>query len=189
MPKSWASKIENMQTTIFDPSIANLFFSDNAANAEIMGLEGDVTWGPAEIPGLTVSGAFSILDTEITEVLTPTDDVVKGSELAYAPSFQGNLRARYEWDVNPEYTAYVQPQLIYSADSRSDIIEINAADLDSYTTLAFRTGLVTDQWSVELFAENLTNEAAEISNNFVFDRERVTVMRPRTIGVRFGVQY
>jgi iron complex outermembrane receptor protein len=29
--------IERLQTTIFDPSITNLFFSDNAANAEIMG--------------------------------------------------------------------------------------------------------------------------------------------------------
>ena len=33
--------ISNLQTTIFDPSIVNLFFSDNAANAELKGVEGD----------------------------------------------------------------------------------------------------------------------------------------------------
>ena len=33
--------ISGLQTTIFDPSIANLFFSDNAADADITGLEGD----------------------------------------------------------------------------------------------------------------------------------------------------
>ncbi|PWE17405.1 TonB-dependent receptor [Marinicauda salina] len=182
-------EVERLQTTIFDPSIVNLFFSDNAANAEIMGVEGDFNWAPASIPGLTVAGAFSILDTEITEVLTPTDDVVEGAELAFAPDFQANLRARYEWTAFGDKTAHVQPQLVYSSDSRSDVIEINSAPVDSYTTLGLRTGLSTDRWSVELFGDNLTNEAAELSNNFVFDRERTTVMRPRTFGVRVGVQY
>ncbi len=182
-------EIENLQTTIFDPSITNLFFSDNAANAEVMGVEGDVTWQPAEIPGLTLAGAFSVLDTEITEVLTPTDDVVEGSELAFAPNFQGNLRARYEWAAYNGYTAHVQGQVNITTDSRSDIIEINAADVDGFTSLALSTGLRGEQWRVELYGENLTDTRGEVTNNFVFDRERVTVIRPRTIGVRFGVQY
>ena len=38
----------------------------------------------------TVSGAFSILDTEITDTY-PTNDVIAGEELAFAPSFQGKL--------------------------------------------------------------------------------------------------
>ena len=41
----------------------------------------------------------------------------------------------------------------------------------------------------ELFATNVTNEYAELSNNFVNDRERVTPMRPRTIGVRVGYDF
>jgi len=181
--------IENLQTTIFDPSITNLFFSDNAANAEVMGVEGDFTWAPADIPGLTVSGAFSILDTEITEVLTPTDDVVVGEELAFAPSFQGNLRTRYEWAAYNGYTAHVQGQVNTTTDSRSDIIEINAAEVEGFTTLALSTGLRSEQWRVEVFAENVTDERGEVTNNFVFDRERVTVIRPRTVGVRFGVEF
>ena len=45
------AEIENMQTTIFDPSIANLFFSDNAANAEITGLEADFIFAPNSVTG------------------------------------------------------------------------------------------------------------------------------------------
>jgi len=180
-------EIEGLQTTIFDPSITNLFFSDNAANAEVMGVEGDMIYAPADIPGLTLTGAFSILDTEITEVLTPTDDVVVGSELAYAPSLQLNARARYEWAAMDDKTAYVQGQIVYSGESRSDIIEINAANVDSYATLGLRTGLVADRYSVELFVDNLTNENYELANNFINDRERVTVGRPRPWGVRVGV--
>ena len=182
-------EIENLQTTIFDPSISNLFFSDNAANAEIRGIEGDVTWAPESIQGLTVAGAFSILDTEITEVLTPTNDVVAGSELAFAPGFQANIRARYEWDLANGWLAHAQPQLVHSDDSVSDVIEINKVDLDGYTMAHFSTGVSSDMWRVELFVDNLTDERAEMSNNFVFDRERVTVSRPRTWGVRVGVDF
>ena len=53
--------IEGLQSTVFDPSIVNLFFSDNAADAEITGVEGDFTYY-ADKEGLTVSGAFSMLD-------------------------------------------------------------------------------------------------------------------------------
>jgi outer membrane receptor protein involved in Fe transport len=182
-------EIERLQTTIFDPSITNLFFSDNAANAEIQGLEGEFTWAPADIEGLTVAGAFSLLDTEITEVITPTNDVLVGSELAFAPSMQANIRARYEWSLENGLLAHVMPQIVYTDDSVSDVVEINKAPVDGYTTLSFTTGLTSDQWSVELFANNITDERGELSNNFVFDRERVTIIRPRTIGVRVGVQY
>ncbi|MEM5518184.1 TonB-dependent receptor [Henriciella sp. AS95] len=187
-------EIEGLQTTIFDPNIVNLFFSDNAANAELKGLEGDFTWGPDSMPGLTVAGAFSLLDSEITEVLTPTNDVIVGSELAYAPSYQGNLRVRYEWDLEQEIagqylTAHVMPQLVFSDGSFSDIIEINKAELDSYATLGVTAGVTADKWAAELFVTNLTNEYAALSNDFVFDRERVTPMRPRTIGLRLSYDY
>ena len=155
-------EVERLQTTIFDPSIVNLFFSDNAADAEIRGVEGDVTWAPSSVPGLTVAGAFSFLDTEITRVITPTDDVTAGAELAFAPNVQGNLRARYEWNTNNGWTAHVMPQIIYSDRSRSDVIDINSADLDSYTVLSFSTGIAADQWRVELFADNITKRTRRV---------------------------
>ncbi len=178
--------IEQLQTTIFDPSIVNLFFSDNAANAEVLGLEGSIDWAPASLPGLTVTGSFSILDTEITEVLTPTDDVRKGDSLAFAPEFQTTLRARYHWELGNGLQAHVMPHLAYSDESYSDIIAINRQVVDSWLMLGFTAGVSNNQWSAELFVDNLTNEAAELSNNFVYDRDRVTLARPLTGGVRFS---
>jgi len=187
-------EIENLQTTIFDPSIVNLFFSDNAANAEIQGLEGEFTWAPASVDGLTLAGAFSFLDTEVTEVITPTDDVLLGSELAFAPAYQGNIRARYEWDMERRLAgsslrAHVMPQIVFSDSSFSDIIEINKAEIDGWVTLGATLGVSADKWTAELFGSNLTNEYAELANNFVFDRERVTPVRPRTVGVRVSFSY
>jgi outer membrane receptor protein involved in Fe transport len=187
-------EIEGLQATIFDPSIVNLFFSDNAANAEITGIEGDFTWAPYAVEGLTIAGAFSLLDTEITEVLVPTNDVLEGSDLAFAPAYQGNIRVRYEWDLeqrlgDSSLTAHIMPQIVFSDDSVSDIVEINKGDIDGYVVLGGTLGVTADQWSAELFASNLTNEYAELSNSFQFDRNRVTPMRPRTIGVRVGYDF
>ena len=182
-------EIERLQTTIFDPSITNLFFSDNAANAEILGVEGNVTYAPYSLEGLTLTGAFSVLDTKITEVLTPTNDVIVGGELAYAPNFQGNLRARYEWQVSPDLDAHVQSQVVYSGSSFSDIIEINKAKVNSWTAISASVGVSSQHWSFEVFGENLGNTYGELANNFVYDRHRTTVLRPRTIGVRLGYTY
>ncbi len=181
--------ISNLQTTIFDPSITNLFFSDNAANAEILGLEGDITIAPYAVEGLTISASFSFLDTEITEVLTPTNDVLVGSSLAFAPSFQGNFRARYEFDLSNDWTAHIQPQLTHSGSAATDIIEINRLILDSWTTVGLSAGASTDRYSVEIFGDNLTDSRAQISGNFINDRARITVSRPLTIGARVSFTY
>ena len=179
--------IDNLQTTIFDPSITNLFFSDNAANAEIMGLEGDITWLP-KIAGLTISGGFSFLDTEIKEVLTPTDDVQEGLSLAYAPEMQLSVTARYEWPMG-ELTAHVQGNGTYSDESYSDIILINRDVIDSWSMLGLSAGVRNEEWTLEVFVDNATDERAEIARNYVNDRERVTYARPRTMGARFSLSF
>ena len=181
--------IANLQTTIFDPSITNLFFSDNAANAEIKGVEGDITFAPYTVPGLTISAAFSILDTEITEVLTPTDDVVVGSDLAFAPNFQGNARVRYEFAISDAHDAYIQPQVTYSGSKFTDIIEINKLELDSYFVADLAVGVTGDAWRLEIYGENLFDERAQISGNFVNDRARVVYNRPLTVGMRLGFDF
>ena len=182
--------IERLQTTIFDTSITNLFFSDNAANAEVKGFEGDFIWLPAGIEGLTVAGAFSLLDTEITDVLTPTNDVTSGDSLAFAPDFQGNLRARYEWDFgSSDMIAHVMPGITWSSEAYSDIITINRDKMDSWFMANISAGLSTESWSAEMYISNLTNERAEVARNFVFDRNSVTYVQPRTIGLRLGFNF
>ena len=180
-------EIENLQTTIFDPSITNLFFSDNAADAEIFGIEGDFIWNATA--NLTVSGAFSFLDTEITKVLTPTGDVRKGDELAFAPEFQGNLRARYHWYLDSGMTVHVMPHVSFSAEAQSDVITINNSEIDSWMLAGLTLGVSQGNWSGEIFVDNLFDEEAEMSRNFVNDRERITYARPQTVGVRFSYDF
>jgi outer membrane receptor protein involved in Fe transport len=179
--------IEGLQTTIFDTSIVNLFFSDNAADAEVTGLEADLTWLASE--GLTIRAALSLLDTEVTDVLIPTGDVIEGSELAYAPEVQGNISARYVWETAGGLTAHVMPSISYSAESYSDIIAMNRDKLDSWTLVGITAGVTNDEWMVEAFIDNLTEEEAATGANYVNDRSRFSLARPRTVGMRFSYHF
>lgn len=181
--------IERLQTTIFDPSITNLFFSDNAANAEVMGVEGVVTWLPQSVPGLTIGASFSLLDTEITEVLTPTDDVRKGDSLAFAPEVQFNANARYHWPLSGGLDAQVMYNIAYSDESYSDIIRINRDLIQSWTMMGVSAGVTSDNWGATLYVDNLTDERAELSRNYVNDRPRATYARPRTMGLRLSYKF
>ena len=176
--------VEGLQSTIFDPSIVNLFFSDNAADGDIKGVEGDFTYF-ANKEGLTIAGAFSLLDTELTKKLVPTDDVVVGSDMAFAPGMQFNLRARQEWGMSNGNIGHAQVQLTHSDDSFSDIMEPNKAVQSSYSTIDLRFGISNDDMTAELYIDNVTDERGEISNTFVFDRQRVSYIRPTTVGIRY----
>lgn len=176
--------VSGLQSTIFDPSIVNLFFSDNAADADITGVEGDFIYY-TNIDGLVVSGAFSSLDTEITKSLVPTDDVVVGSDLAFAPGSQANLTVRKEWGMSSGKVGHFQLQMSRSAKSFSDIMAPNKAVQKSNHFLNMRYGMSNDEWNAELYIDNVTDKRAEISNTFVFDRSRLTVIKPRTLGLRY----
>ena len=179
--------VSGLQSTIFDPSIVNLFFSDNAADAEIKGVEGDFMYFTGS--GLILSGAFSLLDTEITKSLVPTGDVVVGSDLAFAPGFQANFTARKEWGTSQGNTGHWQAQVNHSRASDSDIMEPNRAQQDMYTLANIRAGVSNDSWTAEMYIDNITDERAELSNTFVFDRQRIAVIRPLNLGFRYKVKF
>ncbi|MEH6517405.1 MAG: TonB-dependent receptor [Halioglobus sp.] len=181
-------EIEDMQIGIFDTSITNLFFSDNGANAEVTGLEGDLTWVPSSVPGLMLSGGISLLDTEITDSLV-TNFVREGDELAFAPELQATLNARYEWDLAGGNLAHVMSYVSYSDEVNTDIVAANSVTLDSWTLWGATAGISSDQWTAELYVENLTDERAEVSGNAIFNRARVTLARPRTAGLRFTYDF
>ena len=179
--------VSGLQSTIFDPSIVNLFFSDNAADAEIKGVEGDFIYYTET--GLILSGAFFFFFTEITKSLIPTGDIIVGQELAFAPGFQGNISARKEWDLEAGNTGYWQAQFTMSDKSYSDIMAPNRAEQDSYNLLNLRAGITNDDWFAEVYVDNATDERAEISNTFVFDRQRVAIIRPLTVGLRYKLKF
>ncbi len=120
---SFWSEINNLQTSRFDPTNINfLWFADNVGDAEIFGIDGDFSWLATD--NLTINGAFSVLDTEITRLNAELEGIAApvGSELPYAPEFSANLRARYDFDV-PSFAGfnnvrgYVSGAITYTGES------------------------------------------------------------------------
>ena len=68
-------------------------------------------------------------------------------------------------------------------------MEPNKAEQDSYSFANIRAGVSNDSWTSEIYIDNITDERAEISNTFVFDRQRVAVIRPLTVGLRYKLKF
>lgn len=117
------SEISNLQLSRFDPTNINfLWFADNVGDAEITGVDGDFVWLAGE--RLTLSGAFSLLDTEITRLDPELEGIAApvGSELPYSAEFSANVRARYDFDLPSVGAAgdlhgYVTGGLAYTGES------------------------------------------------------------------------
>ncbi|WP_101757877.1 TonB-dependent receptor [Oceanicoccus sp. KOV_DT_Chl] len=178
----------DMQVSRFDPeNVSILTFIENAADSEIFGIEMDAVWVASQ--NLTLFAALSYNDTEITEIKGQAVEIApEGSRLPLTPEFQGNVRARYEWSLNG-YDAYWQLAVQHAGSSYSSIVEEERREQDGYTTSDAAIGLNKDNWNVEFFVENLSDERAELFINNQDDIERITTNRPRTMGMRFSYDY
>jgi outer membrane receptor protein involved in Fe transport len=179
---------EDMQVSRFDPiNVSILTFIDNAADSEIRGIESDLSWLATE--NLSLFAALSYIDTELVSTKSEVIELAPvGSELALTPEFAGTLRARYDWYLD-SMRLYTRAALQYAGDSWSSIVAADRRKQDSYTTMDFAVGTELDNWSVELFVRNLTDERAELFFNTQDDVPRITTNRPRTWGIRFSYDY
>ena len=178
---------DGLQVGITDFSISVITFTTNAADAEIQGFEGDLTWQPNE--NLTIAAAWSLNDTEMTYVPPNVSDIApEGSRLALAPETQYNLSARYLW-TESNLDPYAQIVYSYTSDQYSSIVVDNRFLQNSYNTVDAAFGMHLENWSFELFGENLTDERAELFINSLDTDLRITTNRPRTFGIRVSYDY
>ena len=98
---AYRSEIEDMQVSRYDPlNVAFNYFIENVGDARAQGLEVDFQWLPTQ--ALTLTGAFSVLDTRLKRVNPQLIgvSVPVGADLPLSPKFSGNLRVRYDFPLN-----------------------------------------------------------------------------------------
>ena len=225
----YSTEITDLQVARFDPSnVAFLVFLENVGDAETRGLDVDFMW--AVTGRLTLSGAASILDTELTKINSQLQGVAvpKGSELPLAPSFSGNIRARYDFDFM-NGNAWANAALVYRGETVSGIVgsaefmsdthslaygnnanvsiqeeggtfgtvNTSAGSLpsnsryvnDAATTLNLGLGYGRDNWTAEIFVNNVTSEEGYVVQTAGKFTPESSMMRPRTMGLRFGYSF
>jgi iron complex outermembrane recepter protein len=202
----------NIQITVFDQNISNQTFTTNLLDARIKGVEGDLTWRAT--PEITLNSAFSFNDSELTKyrknttVLRPL-----GGPLALSPKFQFNARLNWEKELASGLRPFANVAFHHVGKSISDVIDNvdiryagpaviyngvavapgqvvspipGAQQLASYNTIAASFGVSKDEWRIEVFGDNLTDERPELYKSGNDGELRTTTSRPRTIGLRFS---
>lgn len=138
------SEIDNLQMSRFDPAnVAFLVFIENVGDAEVSGLDANFSWLATN--NLTIRGAMSFVDNELTRVNPQLEDIVVpvGSRLPWTPEFSGNLQARYHFPLDSlDANAYVRGTVAYTGDSRA-LSTCNAYFIEDVATQVFgnRTSL------------------------------------------------
>jgi outer membrane receptor protein involved in Fe transport len=178
---------DGLQVGITDFDISVITFTTNAADAEIQGFEGDLTWLATD--GLTLAAAWSFNDTEMVRVPPNVSDIAgPGSRLALAPELQYHVSARYDWS-EAKFAPYAQLVYAHTGDQYSSIVVDNRFLQQSYDTVDASFGLQMENWSLEFFGENLTDERAQLFINSLDTDLRITTNRPRTFGVKVRYDY
>lgn len=172
--------------------------TENAANAEVLGLEADITWLANE--RLTINAGVGLLESEykdydanaklVNEATAGLRDVLydaSGESMLRAPDFSAYLSAKYEFQLGE---ANVPLVLTYSYKGEYEFDFVASKETEAMTQDAF--GLLnarisynppSDNWSLSLWANNVTDE--EYFDDIVGNAAgiRGSYGAPRTFGV------
>ncbi|MEQ8736327.1 MAG: TonB-dependent receptor [Rhodospirillaceae bacterium] len=149
----------------------------NASSAEVKGLEIDAAWAPVE--GMNLSAGYSYIDATYGDFKTNSSGaatiaavgnctvVTVGTSLSCEVDRTGNrledvskhslvLGASYERPLVDDINWTISTDVQYQS-NRFDTAD-NIAELQGYWMVDLRLGLVSDNWSVLAFADNLFND-------------------------------
>lgn len=177
---------------------------ENAASAEIKGLEMEFTWLLGEL--FTLQGSATYLDAEFDDYVTtdPFDTVFQqlglidaevdlsqqlaGNSMVNAPEYSGNLSLTLDlplgdsgWQSSSTLTASYKDKVYFSQFNHDELAQ------DAYTTVDANIVLSSpdDQWTINLWGKNLTDEEIYVGT-FILNSSRTNagfLAPPRTYGV------
>jgi len=224
---AYAMRWSNVQYLFFQPQFTgNVTFATNGPSYNIKGAELQFVGRPMD--GLTLQGAATY--NENTEASVPCIMAnianpaghgaavgscitqangqpyanpygVVGGVAAFSPKYQGNLRARYDWNLF-DYGAFVSGGLSYTGgmwNQPANYVSGNGLMIPTttylryyqpgYTTFDAQFGVAKDQWTAQLFGENLGNSHASTFTSSAQWIKSEVPLRPRVIGLKVSFTY
>lgn len=179
----------DQQVTIFDPPIFGITaFTANLAGSEVKGLESDFT--ALLTDSLTLQGAFTFLDGEITELPGTGAEGLRpiGSELPRIPDFSATANLRYDFQLS-DVPSFATLGAQHTANMLQGLTISGTRALDAYTTVDASFGMNFEQWQVRLILNNLTDERAMLGIDDDGGPVRIRSFRPRTLTLRVAYDF
>ncbi len=164
-------------------------FTANAGKAKVYGAELEVA--VVLVPGFVV--AQNVGYTHATNSTTlPAAGVVAGDRLLDVPQVTANTSLSYKQPLADDRNLVARLTNSY-VDSIQDIT-FTRNTLPSYDLVGLRLGVETVRWSAILFADNLTNKMALLSDTGALSANisilnRVATNQPRTIGADLNFRF
>ena len=161
---AYYSEFEDLQIAAFSLVNPSVIVVQNAGDAEVKGLEADLTWAP--VAGLSLNAALSYNDAQYTdtEILVDTRDAMptdySGRTLSRAPKWTGSASAQYSWPLNGQLRAVLRADYAFTDKQRLDALLDERSLIGSYGLLDLRAGIAgaDGRWRVTLWSKNLTQE-------------------------------
>ncbi len=183
----------NLQLGFITPD--GLFpYTANAGAARSQGGEFELI-GSVPETGLSGTVAVAYTDAELTEdVVNAFGQIVAeaGNKIPLTPEWSYNVSANYSVPVGPTWIGMIRASWTSTTETFSQAnnapYQVNA----DYYKLNVSLGVMTNSWSLDLYADNLLNSD---STTFAYNRvvavplTYFTYIRPRTIGIRYDVRF
>jgi iron complex outermembrane receptor protein len=171
----------SMQTDLVTPTGLN--YIGNVGSASSKGVELSITYVP--VTSLALGGAFSYTEAKLDSSGPIGAD---GDPLPYAPRWKGNVHADYDLAPILGWTPFAGASLLFNSGERAGFgFASKRVDLPGYQTFDARAGARVDRWTVQLFAKNLANKHAIVSETGLSPNPTapitVGIIQPRVIGV------
>lgn len=179
---------DDYQLGVVDPGPLFAVMVINFGNAEIDGVELDMSAAPVESVDLTLNAIFLDAETTSPNELIGVDE---GARLPISPELKLSASLEYTF---PQLvlggSPYLRLQYSYYGDSLNSV-ECNTPDCDpaevqeAYQIADVKLGIETARWDVNVFVDNLTDERAQLAVVDFVPEGLVNVNRPREYGVGF----
>jgi iron complex outermembrane receptor protein len=186
------SKIQILSTV--QTSTGPFTVTGNAGSATSKGLEWNVGW--TVVPGLRLAEIGSYSDATLSQS-APVLGGLEGQALPYVPKWSNTVDADYEWNAFGDYTGFAGASWVYTGVRYTGFAPSGTpseghVELPSYNQINLQGGLRNGRYIFELFAHNLTDvRGISTYENMGGYKEtgQMTLIQPRTIGLRVGATY
>jgi hypothetical protein len=180
-------KWKNIQLQV--PLACGFFYTDNGEDAGIYGTEAEIKAKVTDSLIISASGGYTHADYGQN---SPDTGFVRGQAIPDIPTYTFSLSATYEVPAFGEYDFIARAENNHIGPMTDYTFSQN--NLPGYNLINLRVGLIDDRKSAYLFANNLGNVHAALSDTNSLGANlptfnRVATNQPRTIGVTVGYKF
>lgn len=165
-------------------------FVSNVGSAHTTGWELEIR--AKALKNLEIGGGVGILSSKI-DTGGPNLEAEAGDRIAFVPDFTANGSIQYTIDFNGNSGMYFRADIQHVGERVNTFSPEDEANahliFDPYTIINARIGVQFSKFELSIFANNLTNTAANFGDIFsvavdIPGRPRFATNRPRSIGIQ-----